>query len=221
MCGGTLDPEQPFMRPCSSHAFIQVKTPAAAAGQRIGLLGGSFNPPHEGHVAVAETGLKRLQLDHVWFLVTPGNPLKSKGSLPPVRERMAACRALIEDRRMVVTGFEAELGCAYTETTVAFLTKRYPGVKFVLLMGGDNLADFHRWRGWRRIAASLPIAVVDRPGMRYRALASPSARALAAGRVPEGDACKLPGAAVPAWTYLSTRLSPLSSTALRGESSST
>lgn len=205
------------MRPSPrNRSALLVATPPAAPGQRIGLMGGSFDPPHDGHLAVARTALRRLRLDRVWWLVSPGNPLKSNDALPPQSERIAACRALTRNEpRIVVSGLEADLASAYTIDTLAFLTRRYPQVRFVWLMGADNLTVFHRWRRWREIAALAPIAVVDRPGWHLPALASPAARALERHRQPAARAAALPGLAAPAWVFLPTRLSPLSSTALR------
>ena len=194
---------------------IAVKTPLVLPGQRIGVMGGSFNPPHEGHVVVARTALKRLHLDRLWWLVTPGNPLKSRDGLAPVEERMAAARALISDPRMVMTAFERELGTSFTAATLEFLVTRYPTAKFVWVMGADNLATFHRWQHWRSIASAMPFAVVDRPGWHLTPLYAPAARALACSRVPERDAADLINQAPPAWTFLTARLSALSSSALR------
>lgn len=183
---------------------------------RIGLFGGSFNPPHAGHVLVAQTALKRLGLDAVWWLVTPGNPLKSHAGLAPQAARMAACRALIgPDPRIIVSGLEAQIGTAYTEQTVRFLLRRCPGVDFVWLMGADNLAGFHRWQKWRSIAAMVPMAVVDRPGATLRAISSPAARALARARLPEAKAPRLAQSTAPAWLFLHGRRLALSSTELR------
>ena len=185
-------------------------------GQRIGLFGGSFNPPHEGHRLVAETALRRLKLDRVWWLVTPGNPLKETAGLPSQEERMAACRRLIgHDPRIVVTGIEAGIGTRYTQETIAFLKNRAPGVRFVWLMGSDNLASFHHWQKWRDIAAMVPMAVIDRPGTTLRAVASPAARALAASRLGEREASTLAAREAPAWVFLHGRRSDLSSTRLR------
>ncbi len=194
---------------------ISVRPPLAFAGQRVGVMGGSFNPVHDGHRIVAETAMKRLALDQVWWVVTPGNPLKASGDLATLEVRLAAARALTHRRRMVVTGFERELGTPYTAATLDFLTKRYRGVRFVWLMGADNLASFARWQHWREIAALMPIAVVDRPGWRHTALAGRAALALGRCRVSEAQARGLPQMAPPAWVFLSSRLSGLSSTALR------
>lgn len=204
------------VRSSSSAAPLQVKTPPAPAGLAIGLMGGSFNPPHVGHLQVARTALKSLRLDHLWWIVTPGNPLKAGRDLAPLAERMDACRALIGgDPRMVATSFETELGNAYSVETIAFLQGRYPATHFVWVMGADNLATFHRWRRWREIAARLPIAVVDRPGWHLAAIASPAARALAPHRIRTSSARALATLPPPAWTFLSGPLSPASSTALR------
>jgi len=196
---------------------IAVRTPMVTAGQRIGLMGGTFNPPHAGHLQVAETAIRRLGLDQLWWLVTPGNPLKSNGSLPPLAKRMDAARRMADNPRIKVTGFEAALGSAYTVDTISFLCRRHPGVHFVWVMGADGLQSFHRWRHWVRIAESVPIAVIDRPGHTLQSLSSPAARALAKAFVPSARAMRLAGLAPPAWTFLSSRLSPLSSTALRSQ----
>lgn len=178
-------------------------------------MGGTFNPPHEGHLIAARTALKRLQLDWVWWLATPGSPLKQHQDLAPLPERLTAIRALTQEPRMVPTGFEEQMRTPYTAATLAFLKLRYPRVHFVWIMGADNLATFHLWQWWRDIAATMPFAVVDRPGWRFAAMASPAARALARYRVNEADAASLVLRQPPAWTLLTTRLSPLSSTEMR------
>lgn len=178
-------------------------------------MGGSFNPPHIGHLTVARTALKRLQLHHLWWLVTPGNPLKSHDGLPPERERMDAAARLARDNRMIMTAFEGDLGSPYTAETLEFLKKRHAGAHFVWVMGADNLATFHRWQRWQDIAATMPFCVVDRPSWRFPALSSPAARALAKSRIPEDRAPLLAVSEPPAWSFLTTRLSPLSSTELR------
>jgi nicotinate-nucleotide adenylyltransferase len=194
---------------------ILVPTPLAFPGQRIGIMGGSFNPPHEGHVAISQLALRRLRLDRLWWVVSPGNPLKSNEGLPPLSERMTACRRLVRDPRIVVTGLEAALGSPYTAVTVGFLRRRFPGTHFVWVMGADNLATFHRWQDWRGIARAVPIAVVDRPGWRLKALSSPAALALAGRRLLDRDARALAAARPPAWVFLDSRLSEASSTEIR------
>lgn len=199
-----------------SFGSLAVSTPLAAPGQRIGLMGGSFNPPHGTHVAISEAALKYLKLDQIWWLVTPGNPLKNHDDLAPLAERMAACRRLAVNPRIQITALEADLGSALTAVTIAFLKRRLPRVRFVWIMGGDNLAGFHRWTGWRQIARLMPFVVADRPQWRLKALASPAARALQRFRLPDATAAALlPLKAPPAWLYLTLRLAPESSTAIR------
>jgi nicotinate-nucleotide adenylyltransferase len=201
----------------SRFGSIAARPPVAGAGQRIGLLGGTFNPPHAAHVLISEIALKRLQLDAIWWMVTPGNPLKARQGLPTVDDRVAAIGALTQDPRIVSTAFEAQLPTAYTAATLDFLRLRSPDANFVWVMGADCLAQFHRWYDWRHIFATMPIAVVDRPGWRFRAAASPAAHRFAANRLPEAQAARLPRLPAPAWTMLTGPLSPLSSTKLRGE----
>ena len=185
-------------------------------GQRIGLLGGSFNPPHAAHHLITEIALRRLQLDFVWWVVTPGNPLKSHDELLLLDERLKLCAALADgDPRIKITAFESELPSAYTAATLSFLKMRYADVNFVWLMGADNLATFHRWEQWRMIADMMPIAVVDRPRWRLASMASPARRYLAKSFIREEFAALVPSARPPAWTFLSGPLSDLSSTAIR------
>lgn len=198
-----------------SFGSLAVRAPLAGPGQRIGLLGGSFNPPHGTHVAVSEAALKRLRLDQVWWLVTPGNPLKPHGDLAPLDERLAACRQLAVNPRIHVTALEADLGTALTAVTIAFLKRRFARARFVWIMGGDNLAGFHRWTAWRQIAGQVPIAVADRPLWRLKALSSPAGRALARYRLPDDRAGILADQRAPAWVYLPIRLSSESSTEIR------
>lgn len=178
-------------------------------------MGGSFNPPHEGHVVVARTALKRLRLDRLWWIVTPGNPLKSHDALSSLSQRIEAVEEFAQHPAMETTAFEADLGTPFTAATIEFLVARHPLTRFVWVMGADNLAGFHHWQRWRDIAAMVPIAVVDRPAWRFPALSSPAARALARFRLRERDAAKLPLHVPPAWVFLSTRLSEQSSTELR------
>jgi nicotinate-nucleotide adenylyltransferase len=182
---------------------------------RIGLLGGSFNPPHEGHALITRLALERLRLDRVWWLVTPGNPLKSQGELAGLQKRVEAARRLAAGPRVVVTDLEARIGARYTHETLAWIKRRAPGVHFVWIMGADNLRQFHRWRHWRAIADLLPIVVVDRPGSTLRAISSPAGAALSPFRVPEGDAPRFATMPQPALLYLHGRRSELSSTELR------
>ena len=196
------------------------RLPAIASGLRVGLFGGSFDPPHEGHRLVSLLALRRLGLDRVWWLVTPGNPLKRHDGLAALDARIAAAQALAGDPRIVVTGIEAAIGTRYTYDTIAWLRRRCPGVRFVWIMGADNLGQFHRWQRWREIAALAPIAVVDRPGSTLRAAASPAARALAPWRIPETEARSLVATPPPAWCFLHGPRSAASSTRLRQQRNS-
>lgn len=191
--------------------------PLALAGQRIGLLGGSFNPPHAGHRHISLWALKRLALDRLWWVVTPGNPLKSHAELAAFEERTRLARQLAQHPRITVTSFEAEQGFVYSVDSVAYLRRQRPGVRFVFLMGADSFAGLHRWRQWRRLMRLVPIAVLDRPGWRLKALTSPAARAFARSRVDERNAALLPERAPPAWAFLTIPLSHLSSTAIRAQ----
>jgi nicotinate-nucleotide adenylyltransferase len=189
--------------------------PAHAAGLRIGLFGGSFNPPHDAHRAVSLFALKRLQLDRVWWLVTPGNPLKDTSVLPPLEQRLAAAQAMAKHPRIDVTGLEAAIGTQFSYDTIAYLVKECPGVHFVWIMGADNLKDFHRWKNWHEIAALVPIAVIDRGGIGFAAMGGPAGQALARVRVPESDAASVATRQAPAFVFLHGLKMPLSSTALR------
>jgi nicotinate-nucleotide adenylyltransferase len=165
--------------------------PLAYPGMKIGLFGGSFDPAHEGHAHVAETALKRLKLDKVWWLVSPQNPLKPKSTAFAKRVQSAQHQA--HGPKMEVSDLEHRLGCAYTYQTLRALKRLYPGVQFTLIMGADNLANFRKWKHWREVATAVPVAVVSRPG-------SPPADRIGA---PKG------------WIFLNARHHRQSSTALR------
>ena len=184
-------------------------------GMRVGLYGGSFNPAHDGHAHVAETARKRLGLDRVIWLVSPQNPLKSSRDTAPLAERMAGVRRQARDRGMVVSDVESRMGSQYTIDTVRALKARFPGVKFVWIMGADSLATFHRWRGWTQIMRELPVAVISRPWASLKSRFSPTARRFAFARRPAAQAALLPDEAAPAWVYLHGPLNFASSTALR------
>ncbi|MDR3470062.1 MAG: nicotinate-nucleotide adenylyltransferase [Xanthobacteraceae bacterium] len=194
--------------------------PHFAGGMRIGLLGGSFNPPHAAHRAVSLFAMKRLKLDRVWWLVSPGNPLKDTSTLHQLNERAAAAEAVADDPRIAVTCLEAVIGTRYTSDTIAYLRRRCADVRFVWIMGADNLAQFHRWRQWRQIVGQVPIAVIDRAPQGIRALASPAAQALSPYRLNERQAGLLATHEPPAWTFLTGMKLDLSSTALRNRDGS-
>jgi nicotinate-nucleotide adenylyltransferase len=192
--------------------------PHAAPGMQVGLFGGSFNPPHAGHALVAEIAMRRLRLDQIWWIVTPGNPLKSTRELAPLATRVALSEALTHDPRIKVTAFEVAHRVRYTADTVDLVTRRNRGVNFVWIMGADSLRDFHRWQRWRSIAATLPIAVIDRPGATLAFLSSVMAKTFDYARVDETDAGRLALMRAPAWTFIHGPRSPLSSTAIRAAS---
>ena len=173
---------------------------------RIGLLGGSFNPAHQGHLHVAHTALRRLRLDQVWLLVSPGNPLKRTAGMAPFAERLASARGIADGRRIVATGIERRLGTQFTVDTLRLLRRRFPRVRFVWLMGADNLAQFPRWNGWLRIAATVGFAVLPRPHYIAAGLGGQAAQRLRLCRWPASRARGVAAAAAPAWVYLPGRL---------------
>ena len=196
------------------HAMTQA-LPPHSDGMRVGLLGGSFNPPHQAHRAISLFALKRLKLDRVWWLVTPGNPLKDNGGLHALAERMEAARRMAADPRIDISCLESVIGTRYTADTINYLRKRASRLRFVWIMGADNLAQFHRWQNWQRIARQVPIAVIDRPPQSFRALSAPAAQALANYRIPETEAGRLADRRAPAWVFLTGLKLSLSSTGLR------
>lgn len=189
--------------------------PHVERGMAVGLFGGSFNPPHEGHLLVAEIALRRLGLDQMWWMVTPGNPLKSRSELASLPDRIAMSEKLIQDPRIKVTAFEKSLGGSYTADTLAHVKARNPHVHFVWVMGADSLKTFHLWQKWQEIAATFPIAVIDRPGSTLSFLSSKMARTFDYARVDEDDAGTLWKRPAPAWTFIHGPRSALSSTAIR------
>jgi len=192
-----------------------LKIPRAMPGMAIGLFGGSFNPPHAGHALVSEIALRRMRLDQIWWVVSPGNPLKDRRELAPLAERIRLCEAMNSDRRVRVTAFEAAHNIRYTADTLALVKSRNPGVDFVWIMGADSLRDFHRWQRWREIALTFPIAVVDRPGSTLSFLSSVMAKTFDYARIDERQALLLARMKAPAWTFIHGPRSSLSSTAIR------
>lgn len=193
------------------------RLPPLAPGARIGLYGGSFNPPHAAHRLVADLAMQRLGLDRIWWMVTPGNPLKDANGLPPVAARIDQVRQIAGRARHDVTGFEQDIGARYSHQTIVWLQNRFPDVNFVWIMGADSMASLHHWRCWRDIMRRIPVAVIDRPGQTLAATASVAARTFAAARVPEADARQIAISRSPAWVLLHGPRSPLSSTALRAQ----
>ena len=195
------------------------KIPVAGDRARIGLFGGSFDPPHAGHLSLCDLAFKRLKLDQIWWMVTPGNPLKDTSDLTSLEERIALCRAMIRHPRIKITAFETVYNTRYTLDTVRLIRKIRPNQRFVWLMGADNLAGFHRWQKWQEIAAVIPIAVIDRPGSTLSFRSARAAIALSWCRIDEADASLLPEMKPPAWTFLHGPRNFLSSTALRNAGS--
>ena len=188
--------------------------PSAPPGQVIGLLGGSFDPAHEGHLHISRVALRRFGLDRLWWLVSPGNPLKEHGPAP-MEKRLAHARALVRDPRITVTDIEARLGTRYTADTLAELTHRYPGARFVWLMGADNMATLHRWQDWRFIMETVPVGVLARPGSRLSARLGPAARLYARARIPARQSQALARAEAPAWCFVNIPMRATSSSAIR------
>ena len=192
-----------------------LRMPHVEKGMQVGLFGGSFNPPHAGHALVAEIALRRLDLDQLWWIVTPGNPLKSTRELAPLADRIRLSEETAVNPRIKVTAFEAANRVRFTADTLALVRARNPGVDFVWIMGADSLRDFHRWQRWREIATTFPIAVVDRPGATLSFLSSVAAKTFDYARIDERDAPLLARLEAPAWTFIHGPRSSLSSTALR------
>ncbi|MEM1346314.1 MAG: nicotinate-nucleotide adenylyltransferase [Pseudomonadota bacterium] len=191
-----------------------VRGPIATPGQRIGLLGGSFDPPHRGHVHITHWALRTFGLDRVWWLVSPGNPLKPHGPAG-IERRIAACQALMQHPRVEITGIERHLGSRYTADTLAALDARYPGVRLIWLMGADNLATLHRWERWEWIMASHAVGVLARPGEQLRAGLSPAAQRFSGQRLAQSRAGLLGRTDTPRWVLLTGAMSAQSSSAIR------
>ncbi len=188
-------------------------------GQRVGLFGGSFNPPHSGHAHVARTAMAHLDLDRVLWLVSPQNPLKPAGQTADLSERMAQTRAVAKTASqglsMIVSDVESRIGASFTIDTLRALKARHPGVQFVWIMGADNLAQFHRWRGWLQIMQLMPVAVIARPGSLLRSRFAPAAKRFASSRIDDAASHGLASRTAPAWVYLNAPLNHVSSSAIR------
>lgn len=203
----------PFLTPAELGAELGGRVPPA--GARVGLLGGSFNPAHDGHREISHAALARLELDWVWWLVSPQNPLKSRAEMAPLAERLASARQAADDPRILATGLETRLGSAYTADTLRALVHLLPRVRFVWLMGADNLIQVHQWQDWQEIFNTLSVAVFDRPSYSLRALSSKAAHAFARHRLGESSARRLAEARPPAWAFIHCRLNPQSATEIR------
>ncbi len=188
--------------------------PLSVPGQMIGLLGGSFDPAHRGHAHITREALKRFGLTHVWWLVSPGNPLKDRGPAP-MPQRLARAREVIQHPRVAVTDIEARLGTRYTAETLSALQVRAPGVRFVWLMGADNLAQFHLWQDWQQIMAHVPVGVLARPGQRISARMSRAAMLYGRYRIPGRYSQLLGRAEAPAWCFVNVPMVDVSSSAIR------
>lgn len=189
-----------------------------APGSCVGLLGGSFNPAHNGHLDISREALRRLDLDCVWWLVSPQNPLKSTVGMAPLDQRLATARAAAEDPRILPTGLETALGTAYTADTLLALTRLLPKVRFVWLMGADNLIQVHNWQNWQQIFHTVAVAVFDRPSYSFKALSGRAALSFARYRLNEASARRLAEERPPAWVFIRCRLNPQSATDIRATS---
>lgn len=183
--------------------------------KRVGLLGGSFNPAHRGHRGITLAAMRALRLDEVWWLVSPGNPLKPTAGMAPLAARLASARCMARRAPIQATAIEARLGTRYTIDTIRALQRRYPAVRFIWLMGEDNLAQFHRWRDWRGIARAVPIAVIARPPYVGKAMTGPAMAWLGRSRRRGDQARRWTMWSLPALVLLRFRPDPTSATAMR------
>ncbi len=201
--------------PEAAVASRHLRMPHVEPGMTVGLFGGSFDPPHAGHRLVADTALRRIGLDQLWWMVTPQNPLKTGRRSSELACRIALSQEIARHPRIRVTAFEAAHAIRYSADTIALVRRRYPATHFVWIMGADNLRNFHRWERWQWIARSIPIAIVDRPGSSLASLSSVLTRTYSAARIDCADAARLPFARPPAWTYLYGPRRSISSTWIR------
>ena len=182
---------------------------------RVGLLGGSFNPAHAGHRHVADVALRRLRLDQVWLLVSPGNPLKQPVGMAPMVERLAGACGISDGRRILATAVEQKLGGRYTVDTLRMLRRRFPRVEFVWLMGADILVQLPAWKRWMDVVRAVPFAVLPRPSYNERALASQAAKRLRPAMMPARMAGQLAATSPLSWVFLPASQNAISATALR------
>jgi len=200
--------------PIQKELFSRIGLPSNHHGQTIGLLGGSFAPPHAGHVHISQQALKRFGLDQVWWLVSPGNPLKEEGPASLDR-RMSKARSIIHHPKIHVTDIETRLGTRYTASTLRQLTRKFPMANFIWLMGADNLASFHKWDQWREIMNIVPIGVLARPGDRISARTSKAACIYRFAQFRGRESRLLAHSRPPSWCFVNVPMVNMSSTTIR------
>ena len=190
--------------------------PLATQGLRIGLLGGSFDPPHSGHMHISKWAIKEFSLDRIWWLVSPGNPLK-KDAPADLDRRLSACNKLVNHPKVIVTDLERVFNTRYTAQTLTSLKSQYIGVRFVWLMGADNLAEFHKWDRWQDIMHMLPVGVMARPNQQLAANCSPAARIFRESRLSAHSSTALPFKEAPSWSLLTGPMDDESSSKIRAK----
>ena len=190
--------------------------PLATKGLRIGLLGGSFDPPHSGHMHISKWAIKEFSLDRIWWLVSPGNPLK-KNAPADLDRRLSACNKLVNHPKVIVTDLERVFNTRFTAQTLTTLKSQYRGVRFVWLMGADNLAEFHKWDRWQDIMHMLPVGVMARPNQQLAANCSPAARIFRESRLSAQSSTALPFKEAPSWSLLTGPMDDESSSKIRAK----
>ena len=183
---------------------------------KVGLLGGSFDPAHLGHVAITQHALRRFGLDEIWWLFSPGNPLKSNGPAP-MSDRIQVANALIQHPRVLMSDVEARIGTRYTAQTLRHLVSAHRDIQFVWLMGADNLIQFDQWKDWHWIIENVPLGILARPKSRLAPLSAKAAKIYASSRIPQRASHRLADGPTPRWCYVNMPLNHLSSTQLRGD----
>ena len=194
---------------------ISIRPGLSGSGQRIGLLGGSFNPAHKGHVHISQEALKRINLDEIWWIVSPQNPLKNSIDMAPFEERLAYAQAIAADPRINVTNLEAQLNTRYTIDSMKKIKQSFPEKRFVWIMGADNLLQFPQWNNWEELFSTVPIAIFDRAPYSVQALAGKAASVFSGSRLTTQYARKLADLSPPAWTFFRTPLHPATATEIR------
>ncbi|WP_144049213.1 nicotinate-nucleotide adenylyltransferase [Liberibacter crescens] len=189
--------------------------PHVECGMAVGLFGGSFNPPHEGHLELAKTALSKLKLDQLWWMISPKNPFKEKKNLASLSERVFLSQKIVNDPRICITTFEAFLRRPYTLDSLLHIKSRYTSVNFIWLMGADNLKEFHYWYKWKKIVMTIPIAIIDRPSILLNHMSLPLAKAFDYARIDESFSCSLSRKKAPVWSFIHKQHLSISSTYLR------